>query len=67
MHYIYRRTTVYLLELLNEFEVTALPPHELQINVLLKPNSIVILMRNLNLTKGICNGTRLMIKILKNM
>ena len=64
MHFIYRRT-IYLLELLNEFEVTALPPRELQIHVLLKPNSIVILMRNLNLTKGLCNGTPLMIKNVK--
>jgi hypothetical protein len=44
-----------------EFEVDVLPPHELH----LKPNGIVMLIRNSNLAKGLCNGTRLMIQTIK--
>ena len=44
-----------------EFEVAVLTPHELH----LKPNIIVMLIRNLNFAKGICNGTRLMIQTIK--
>ena len=55
------QAALYPVEFLNEFEVAGLPPHELH----LKPNAIVMLMRNLNLAKGLCNGTRLMVKTIK--
>ena len=35
-----------------------MPPHELK----LKKNSIVMLLRNLDSNKGLCNGTRLIVK-----
>lgn len=44
-------------EFLNSIETPDLPPHELK----LKPNAIVMLLRNLNVNEGLCNGTRLMI------
>jgi hypothetical protein len=42
-------------ELLNNINITGLPPHELH----LKIGSPVILLRNLNSKMGLCNGTRL--------
>nr|XP_043615630.1 uncharacterized protein LOC122587509 [Erigeron canadensis] len=38
-----------------------MPPHRL----LLKPNSPIVLLRNLNPTEGLCNGTRLICKDLR--
>ena len=35
-----------------------MPPHVLE----LKRGSIVMLLRNLNLKKGLCNGTRLIVR-----
>ncbi|GKC84108.1 ATP-dependent DNA helicase RRM3-like protein [Tanacetum coccineum] len=40
-------------------------PGEGQILLVLKPNSPIILLRNLNPTEGLCNGTRLICKDLK--
>ncbi|XP_036151272.1 ATP-dependent DNA helicase PIF1-like [Monomorium pharaonis] len=49
-------------EYLNSLSPPSLPPHELR----LRPNSIVMLIRNLNINEGLCNGTRLMIIELAN-
>jgi hypothetical protein len=51
----------YPIEYINQFECNGLPSHELT----LKPNSIIMLMRNLNLDEGLCNGTRLIVKNIK--
>jgi hypothetical protein len=51
-------------EFLHSLKESGLPPHELK----LKTDCPVMLMRNLNPAKGLCNGTRLRIKNLyKNM
>lgn len=42
-------------EVLNSFQAAGLPPHSLR----LKVNSTIILMRNLNVQQGLCNGTRM--------
>ncbi|XP_070171476.1 uncharacterized protein, partial [Polyergus mexicanus] len=44
-------------EYLNSLSLPSLPPHELR----LRPNSIIMLIRNLNINEGLCNGTRLMV------
>ncbi|XP_070157972.1 ATP-dependent DNA helicase PIF1-like [Polyergus mexicanus] len=44
-------------EYLNSLSPPSLPPHELR----LRPNSIVILIRNLSINEDLCNGTRLMV------
>jgi len=41
-------------EHLNSINVSDLPPHELH----LKINSIIMLIRNINIDEGKCNGTR---------
>ena len=52
------------IEHLNTINVSDLPPHEL----LLKENSIVTLIRNLDVEEGLCNGTRMrVIKIHKHL
>ena len=48
----------YPVEFLNSLTPTGMPPHRL----LLKPGAIVMLMRNLNITRGLCNGTRLIVR-----
>ncbi|KAD2047928.1 hypothetical protein E3N88_41969 [Mikania micrantha] len=48
---------LYPVEYLNHLDFSGIPAHELN----LKVNSPVILMRNLNQTCGLCNGTRLLI------
>ena len=54
----------YPMEFLNTFEVSGMPSHEL----ILKIGCPVVLLRNLNPSKGLCNGTRLMvIKITKQV
>ena len=49
-------------EYLNSIETPDLPPHELK----LKLNTIVMILRNLNVSEGLCNGTRLMITAMEN-
>ena len=44
-------------EFLNRMTPASLPPHELH----LKKGCIVMLLRNLNVRKGLCNGTRLIV------
>ena len=53
---------IFTTEFLNKLEVPSLPPHILK----LKVGQIVMLMRNINTSIGLCNGTRLIIKELKN-
>ncbi|GKG18576.1 ATP-dependent DNA helicase PIF1-like protein, partial [Tanacetum coccineum] len=48
----------YPLEFLNSLNVTGLPPHCLR----LKIRCPIILLRNLDLANGLCNGTRLICK-----
>ncbi|KAL3643004.1 hypothetical protein CASFOL_013819 [Castilleja foliolosa] len=48
---------LYPLEYLNQLTFPGIPPHELT----LKINAPVILIRNINQTLGLCNGTRLIV------
>ncbi|XP_045031967.1 ATP-dependent DNA helicase pif1-like [Daphnia magna] len=50
----------YRAEILNTFNVSGLPPHELK----LKTGAIIILLKNITSRKGLCNGTRLIIRTL---
>ena len=43
---------------MHQINESGLPPHELK----LKKNCPVILLRNINPAKGLCNGTRLLVK-----
>lgn len=52
----------YTVEFLNTLNPGALPVHKLT----LKVGCIIMLLRNLNLKKGLCNGTRLIIRVLGN-
>nr|CDJ95688.1 Protein of unknown function DUF889 domain containing protein [Haemonchus contortus] len=47
----------YPLEFLNQLSPSGMPPHELR----LKQGCIVMLLRNLDVAKGLCNGTRLIV------
>ncbi|XP_070517882.1 ATP-dependent DNA helicase pif1-like [Cardiocondyla obscurior] len=49
-------------EYLNTLSPISLPPYELR----LKKNCIVMLIRNLSINEGLCNGTRLIIKKMEN-
>ncbi|KHJ80320.1 hypothetical protein OESDEN_20006 [Oesophagostomum dentatum] len=51
---------LYPMEYLNTLEPTGMPPHELR----LKKGAIVMLLRNLDVTNGLCNGTRLKVEIM---
>jgi len=48
---------VLLSEYLNTLSPSSLPPHELRLRL----NCIIMLIRNLSINEGLCNGTRLMI------
>lgn len=48
---------VWSTDILNSFECPGMPPHELK----LKVGCVVMLLRNLHATRGLCNGTRLIV------
>ena len=48
-------------DILNTFEPTGMPPHQLK----LKVSCVVMLLRNLHATRGLCNGTRLIVTAVK--
>ncbi|KYN16225.1 DNA repair and recombination protein pif1, mitochondrial [Trachymyrmex cornetzi] len=48
---------ILLPEYLNTLSPSSLPSHELR----LKPNCVIMLIRNLSINEGLCNGTRLII------
>ncbi|XP_051173501.1 uncharacterized protein LOC127289553 [Leptopilina boulardi] len=51
-------------EILNSLTPDGLPPHRLS----LKEGCIIMLLRNMNLVQGLCNGTRLVVKsLLRNV
>lgn len=49
---------IYPTEFLNSVKLSGLPPHELN----LKKGAVVMLMRNLCVAQGLCNGTRLVVE-----
>lgn len=51
---------LYPMEYLNTLEPSGMPPHELR----LKKGAIVMLLHNLNVVNGLCNGTRLKVETL---
>ncbi|XP_011859489.1 PREDICTED: ATP-dependent DNA helicase RRM3-like [Vollenhovia emeryi] len=53
---------VILTEYLNSLNPTCLPPHELR----LRKYSVIMLIRNLNISEGLCNGTRLLVLDMDN-
>lgn len=55
-------TEVILPEYLHSLSPPSLPPYELKLRI----NTVVILIRNLSINEGLCNGTRLLIKGLSN-
>ena len=48
-------------DILTTFNPTGMPPHELK----LKVGCIIMLLRNLHATRGLCNGTRLIVEEIK--
>ena len=48
-------------DILNTWNANGMPPHELK----LKEGCIVMLLRNLHATRGLCNGTRLRVEMIK--
>lgn len=48
----------YPIEFLNSLSPSGMPPHKLT----LKPGCIIMLLRNLDLKRGLCNGTRLIVR-----
>lgn len=53
---------VLLPEYFNTINIPSLPPYELKLRI----NTVVMLIRNLNINEGLCNGTRLLIIALHN-
>ena len=51
-------TSAFPVEYLNSFKLPGMPPH----NLILKEGVVVMLLRNLNQTVGLCNGTRLIVR-----
>ena len=51
----------YPVEFLNSVNLAGLPPHALD----LKKHAVVMLIRNLSITRGLCNGTRLVVEDMK--
>ena len=49
--------THFPVEHINTLETAGIPPHKL----ILKKNAVVMLLRNLNINNGLCNGTRLIV------
>ena len=49
---------IYTTEFLNEQTPSGMPPHKLR----LKVGAIVMLLRNLHVTNGLCNGTRMVVE-----
>lgn len=52
---------LYPVEYLNTLEMSGIPPHRLE----LKVGMPIMLIRNLNPDRGLCNGTRLIVRILR--
>ena len=50
--------THYPVEYINSLQTSGIPPHHLT----LKKNAVVMLLRNLNIRGGLCNGTRLIVQ-----
>lgn len=50
------------MEFLNSLQVNGLPPHQLKLTV----GMIVMLLRNINKSLGLCNGTRLIVRRLQD-
>ncbi|XP_058809912.1 uncharacterized protein LOC131675084 [Phymastichus coffea] len=53
---------ILLPEYLNILNPSSLPPYELRLRI----NSIIMIIRNLSISEGLCNGTRLMVLELAN-
>ena len=54
--------THYPVEYINSLQTSGMPPHRL----ILKTGAVVMLLRNLNINGGLCNGTRLIIRDIIN-
>jgi hypothetical protein len=57
-----QRLDEYLDEYLNSLSPNGFPPHELR----LKKKVTVMLIRNLNIAKGLCNGTRMLVEEMRS-